>query len=311
MRLTNRRESEWKACRREFAERYHRSKFKDARRETEEDFPFVRRVRNQTVYRFIEMVEPMDKEERLRLMAALVKRSHKFGLAHVAELITAEDESLIQRYLEYDHGEIVPGMRARLPIMRDGEHKQMRMEGDSLKLAKIDRRALHRAIVARLKAVCGPKLGDYGSRSSSYFERAVGSWTMRTEFRTGSKFWHFDYSHRLLTPSGLLVGLGISLEHWLGLGGGQTCWKLEDESQVEDAVDALGAICAHFLREATLFLQGFDLVGATPPLIAPRSYCLSLLTMVCASSIGYERREDALVSVVRSSHEDRRKRRES
>lgn len=258
MRLPNQKENEWKACRREFAERYHRWKFKDARRETEEDFPLVRRVRNQTVYRFLEMVEPMDKDERLRLMTALVKRTHKFGLAHVAETVTSEDESLIQRYLEYDHGELVPGIRARLPIVRDGKHKQMRMEGESLKLATIDRRDLRRAIVERLKAVCGPKVGDHGSRSSSYLESAVGSWVMRTEFRTASKFWHFDYYHCLLTPGGLLVSQGMSLQHWLGLGGSQTCWKLEDKAQVEDAVDALGAICAHFLREATLFMQGFD-----------------------------------------------------
>jgi hypothetical protein len=258
MRLTSRRESEWKACRREFAERYHRWKFKDARREAEEDFPFVRRVRNQTVYRFLEMVEPMGKDERLRLMTALVKRSHKFGLAHVAETITPEEQTMIQRYFEYDHGEIVPGITARLPIERDGEHKQMRIEGESVKLAKIDRRALHRAIVGRLRAVCGPKLGDYGSRSSSYFETTVGSWTMRTEFSTNSKFWHFDYFHRILTPGGLLVGLGMSLEHWLGLGGSQTCWALEDESQIEDAVDALRNVCAHFLSQAAGFLQGFE-----------------------------------------------------
>jgi hypothetical protein len=258
MRLTDRGQIEWKACRREFAERYHRWSFKDARRETEDDFPLVRRVRNQTVYRFLEMVELMDKNERLRLMAALVKRSHKFGLAHVPETITAEDESLIQRHFEYDHGEIVPGIRTRLPIVRDGEHKQMRMEGDSIKLAKIDRRVLHRAIVERLRAVCGPKFGDYGSRSSSYFESAVGSWIMRTEFRTSSKFWHFDYFHRILTPGGLLVGLGMSLMHWLGLGGSQTRWELEDASQVDEAVDALGDVCAHFLGEAARFLRGFD-----------------------------------------------------
>ncbi|HKW61806.1 MAG TPA: hypothetical protein VJN89_04605 [Candidatus Acidoferrum sp.] len=210
------------------------------------------------MYRFLEMIEPMDTDERLRLTTSLVKRSHKFGLAHVAEVITAEEHSLIQRFLEYDHGEIIPGITARLPIVRDGEHKQMRMEGDGLKLAKIDRRALHRSIVARLKPVCGPKLADYGSRSSSYFERTVGAWIMTTEFRTGSKFWHFDYFHRLLTPGGLTVGFGMSLMHWLGLGGSQTQWELEDASQVLEAVDALGDICAHFLREATHFLQGFD-----------------------------------------------------
>jgi len=258
MRLTNRQASEWKTCQREFAERYHRWKFKDARRETEEDFPFVRRVRNQTAYRFLEMIEPMGKDERLRLMTALVKRSHNFGLAHVSEMITPEDESLIQRYLEYDHGEILPDIKARLPIVRDGRHKQMRVEGENFKLAKIDRRALHRMIVEKLRALCGPKLEDFGSRSSSCFQTTTGSWVITTEFRTGSKFWHFDYFHRLLTPNGLTVGLGMSLMHWLGLGGSQTCWQLAGESQIADAVDALGSICAHFLREAAGFLQGFD-----------------------------------------------------
>jgi hypothetical protein len=258
MRLTNQREIEMRAARQEFAERYHRWKFKDARRETGEDFPFLRRVRDQMVYRFLEMIEFMDKDERLRLMTALVKRSRNAGLAHVADTITREDESLIQRYWEYDHGEIIPGMSARLPIIRDGKHKQMRMEGEGFKLAKIDRRALRRTIIERLRGVCGPKLGDYGSRSSSYFESTVGPWIMRTEFRTSSKFWHFDYSHCLMTPGGLIVGQGITLVHWLGLGGGQTCWALEDESQTEDAVDALGSVCAHFLHEAGLFLQGLD-----------------------------------------------------
>jgi len=256
MRLTAQRQIEWKAAKKEFAERYYHWKFKDARREAQEDFPFVRKVRNQTVYRFLEMIEPMEKADRLRLMMALVKRSHDFGLAHVAETITPEDESLIQRYLEYDHGELIPGIKARLPIVRDGIHKQMKTEGP--KLAKIDRKALHLAIVETLRVVCGPKLGDYGSRSSSYFENTVGSWIMRTEFRTDAKFWHFDYFHRLLTPGGLLIGIGMSLEHWLGLGGSQTCWELEDESQIADAVDALGGVCAHFLREAAHFLRGFD-----------------------------------------------------
>ncbi|MBI1737955.1 MAG: hypothetical protein HYR58_01745 [Acidobacteria bacterium] len=258
MRLTNRAETEWKAARQEFAERYYRWAIKDARRETEEDFPFVRRVRNQTVYGFLEMIEPMEMNERLRLMTALVKRSHNLGLGRLAETMTPEDESLVQRYWEYDHGEIIPGIRARLPIMRDGKHKRMRMEGERFKLAKIDRRVLHRAIIERLRGVCGPKLGKHGSRSSSSFESTVGSWTLTTEFSTGSKFWHFDYFHRLLTPGGLIVGLGMSLEHWLGMGGSQTYWELEDESQVERAVDALCGVCAHFLREAAIFLEGFE-----------------------------------------------------
>ena len=250
---------EWlRSTRREFAERYFRWSLEDARREVEGDFPFLPRVRNQLVYRFLEMIEPMDKKERFELITALAKRSHPAGPVAASEVLTEKDQNLIAAYLEYDHGEVIPGVRARLPIIRDGKHKRMRVEGEGFKLAKIDRRALHRAISERLKNACGPKQGDYGSRSSSYFEKPVGFWIARTEFRTNSKFWHFDYSHCIMTSGGLIVAQGVTLLHWLGLGGGQTLWELEDESQVADAVEALGEICEHFLRAVGPLLRGLD-----------------------------------------------------
>jgi hypothetical protein len=245
-----------RSAREEFAERYHRWALIDARRETDEDFPFVRKVRSQTAYRFLEMIEPMGKRERLELISALVKRFHMAGPVAASELITAKDQILITSYLEYDHGEITPGVSARLPILRDGKHKQLIETARPFKLAKINRKALHRAIVERLRGVCGQTVRDYGA-GSSYFESAVGTWIMRTEFSTCSKFRHLDYSHSLVTPGGLMVGQGLTLLRWLGMAG-QTYWVLEDESQVEDAVEALGAICTHFLRVAGTLLQDFE-----------------------------------------------------
>jgi hypothetical protein len=250
-----------KAARKEFAQRYHRWALLDARREAAQDFRFVREVRNQTVYRFLEMIEPMGRSERLRLVTTLVKRSYNVLPGHLPELITPEDELLIKRYFEYDHGEIIPGLRARLPIIRDGKHKRMRLEGEGFKLAKINRKALRRAIVEKLRNVCGGTLGSYGA-GSSYFENAMGSWVMRTEFDTSSRFFHFRYSHCLMTPRSVVVAQSISLLQWLGIG--QTSWELEDESEVADAVDALSRICAHFLREAPGFLEGFDPPNVTP-----------------------------------------------
>jgi hypothetical protein len=251
-----------KAARREFAERHHRWALADAKRETNQDLPFVRKIKNQTVYRFLEMIEPLGREERLRLLTGLVKRSYNVRPGHTPEIITPEEKLLIDRYSEYDHGEIFPGLRVRLPIVRDGKHKHLRVEGERFKLAKINRKALHGAIVEKLRNVCGGTLKSYGAGSSSYFESGVGSWIMRTEFTMGSKFWHFDYSHRLVTRMNIAVGEEISLLRWLGIG--QTSWELQDESQVADAVEALGNICAHFLREAPGFLKGFDPPAVTP-----------------------------------------------
>jgi len=258
-----------KAARKEFAERYHRWAFTDARREADEDFPFVRRVRNQTAYRFLEMIETMNRGERLWLVTALAKRSYNVWPGHVPEVITPQDQILIKRYLEYDHGEVIPGLRARLPIVRDGKQKHLRLEGERFRFAKINRKALRRAIVEKLRNVCGGTLQGYGAGSSSYFESAVGPWILRTEFDTLSRFFHFRYSHCLMTAAGVTVAQNISLLQWLGIG--QTSWELEDESKVDDAVDALGSICAHFLREAPSFLKGFD-----PPMVTPMGISVAL-----------------------------------
>jgi hypothetical protein len=253
--ITKQKESLLRGARKEFMERYHRWAFKDAQREVAEDFRFVRRVKSQTAYRFIEMVEPMSKAEQLRLMRALVKRFHGVGFAHVPETITSEDQRLIKRYLEYDHGEIIPGLRVRLPIIRDGKHKRMRLEAEGFKLAKINRQALHRAIANRLGSVCGQTLKSYSS-GESYFETPIGPWIMRTEFGTTSRVGHFSYFHRLMTPGEMIIGEGMALLHWLGITG-QTAWVLEDESQVKEGLAAVSDICAHFLREAAQFLDGF------------------------------------------------------
>jgi hypothetical protein len=138
----------------------------------------------------------------------------------------------------------------------------MRLEGEGFKLARINRKALHRTIVEKLRNVCGGTLKSYGAGSSSYFENAMGPWILKTEFNTVSRFFHFDYSHRLVTPTGVTVAQSISVLQWLGIG--QTSWELEDESQVTDAVDVLGSICTHFLHEAPSFLKGFD-----PPMVTP------------------------------------------
>jgi hypothetical protein len=261
--MTKRKESLVKGARKEFMERYHQWAFTDARREVHEDFRLVRRVRNQTAYRFLEMVEPMAKEEQLRLMTALVKRYHKAGLAPVPEDITPEDEGLIKRYREYDHGEIIPGIRARLPIIRDGRHKRIREVGEGLKTPKIDLKRLRKAIVERLRGTCGDKITHYDA-GSFYFETRICSWNVRTELNTSSRS-RLSYFHRLVIPTWeIIVGEGISLFHWLGLTGG-TNWELEDDSQIDEMIESLTMICRHFLEETGALLEGF-----APPALGKR-----------------------------------------
>jgi hypothetical protein len=246
-------EYELRAVRQEFANRFYQWQFGDARRENGADFPHVRRVKNHVVQSFLQMVEPMEEGDRVQLMTALVKRTHNQGLAHVAETITPHEESLIQRFKEYARdGSMARGSSA--PDRKEDSRRQARGRARSV---EIDRKLLHKEIVGAFRDQCGSSMKQHGA-GESYFDSVLGSWSVRTEICTRSRFCHFDYFQRVMTTRGLIVGEGISLLHWLGLAGSQTQWILEGQSQVPDAVDALKNICAHFIREAAPLLQGFE-----------------------------------------------------
>ena len=249
-------ENQLSALRSEIAERCYRWAAKDAVRETEEGFPLVRKVKSQAAYRFLEIAEKLPKSERLKLVTALVKRFHMGGPASASTVTTPEDQHLITSYLEYDDGEITPGLKARLPIIRDGRNKQLASGPTSNRVAKMDRSALQRSLVEKLRAVCGNKLVDLGP-GSSFFESPVGPWMVSTQFSTASRFRHFDYWHRIMMPEGTIVGEGISILRWLGISG-MSSWTIKDETEIEGAVADVAGICAHFLQETPLLLSGLE-----------------------------------------------------
>jgi hypothetical protein len=247
-------ENQLRAVRSEIAERCYRWAAKDARREIEDDCVLLRTVKSQAAYRFLEMIEPMRKNERLKLVTALVRRFHIGGPASASRVSTAEDQLLIAKYLEYDDTEVLPGLRAKSLIIRDGGTKRLATGPTSSRVPKIDRAALHSAIVEKLRPVCGGKLVDLGP-GSSLFESPVGPWIVSTQFSTASRFRHFDYWHRIMVPEGIIVGEGISILRWLGISG-MSSWTLKNESEVEGAVADLAGICSHFLRSVPLLLRG-------------------------------------------------------
>lgn len=247
-------EAKLQLVRREFRKRYARWAFTDARREVSEDFPLVRCVKNQLVYRFLEMIEPLNQRDRLEVVAALVRRFHSGGLMPSTRSFVTKDRDLVDRYLEYDHGEIIPGVRARLPIWRDGEEKRLLTPQNPYRLDNVNRKRLKAAIIERLRLVCGGTVTSYDARSF-FFQTPVGPWIVRTEVSTGSKFRHFSYFNRITIPSKDAIIGELSLLHSLGIGG-QTYWQLRGDHEIEESVGSLADICAHFFRNAGDILQG-------------------------------------------------------
>ncbi len=247
-------EKQLSAVRSEIAESCHNWAVKDAHREIVENCPLLRKVRSQAAYLILEMLEPLTEDDRLRLINALVRRFHMGGPDSAGKILTPEDKRLVAQYLEYDHDEILPGVRARVPILRDGSGKRLAQAETRFPLPRIDRSALHKLIIEKLREVCGGKPVNLGP-GSSFFETRVGPWIVSTQFSTTSRFRHFDYRHRIVVPGGIIVGEGISILRWLGVSG-MTDWTLQDESEVECAVQDLSNICAHFLNAAPAILRG-------------------------------------------------------
>lgn len=249
-------ENQLRAVRSEIAERCYRWAVKDARRELDDDCVLLRTVQSQAAYRFLEIIETMHKNERLKLVTALVSRFHMGGPASASRVLTAEDQLLIAEYLEYEDAEVLPGLKAKSLIIRDGGTKRLATGPTSSRVPKIDRAALHSGIVEKLRSVCGGKLVDLGP-GSSFFESPVGPWIVSTQFSTASRFRHFDYWHRIMVPEGIIVGEGISILRWLGISGMST-WTLKSELEVEGATADLAGVCSHFLQAAPLLLSGLE-----------------------------------------------------
>ena len=213
----------------------------------------MRRVKKQLVYRFLEMIEPLNKRERTDLVAALVRRFHPGTLAPPSESFAVKERELLNRYLEYDHAEILPGIHARLPIWRDDQEKRLLTPQDPFRMAKVDRKKLKTAVVARLTPICGGNVGSYGG-NSFFFATSIGAWRVQTEIGTGSRLYHLRYRHRVMASSGHMIVCDLTLLRWLGIAG-ETYWQLSGDSEIGEAADSLADICAHFLNNARQVLS--------------------------------------------------------
>jgi len=83
----------------EFVTRYYRWALEDCQREVNEGFPLLRAIKSRFILRVLAVMEPLQKEQRIRLSIALVKRFHERAVEVTGEYLTAEEEELCKSYL--------------------------------------------------------------------------------------------------------------------------------------------------------------------------------------------------------------------
>jgi hypothetical protein len=237
---------------------YYRWAQEQARREVNEDLATLHMIKNPLVYRFLEIAQAMDKQQRLELFKALVKRAHFNAAESVGETMNTRDEELINGYLNHDTY-IEDGIRVvNATFDRRGNDRIYRPVEQRAALPQIDRKRLRTLVVEKLRH----NLGEYSvheSPDSWWYETKIGVWSIWTLVAAHKKHVHLSYCHRISVAQGVDLRFPISAMQWLGIGG-STDWSLWNESEVDDATEAMSLLVSRFLDAAPLLLTGVPVV---------------------------------------------------
>lgn len=237
-----------------FDVRYYRWAQKEAQREVNEELATLRGIKNPLIYRVLEIAQPMDKRQQLALFNALVKRAHLNAVEAVGEAISASDEEFINRYLTHDtyveHGtRIVDATFKRRADTKIYQPIEQRTD-----LPRIDKERLRKLVLEKLRR----NLGEYAvheSVDSWWYQTNVGLWSIWTLIATNKRHAHLSYCHRISVTQGVDLRFPISAMQWLGIGG-STDWSLWNDSEADEATEAMLLLIDHFLHAAPMLLTG-------------------------------------------------------
>ncbi len=231
----------------EFAVRYYRWASGDFRREIQEDFPFLRRIKGRASLRLMAAMKSLQREEQMRFSTALVKRFHPQALAITGEYLTAEENELVQRYVD---SILVP--------TKEEQEIDRRIQAGTLCL-KLNKKELATLINRELQMILGSPSKVRGSREWWYLA-SIGDWNVHTNVNVaGRHLYQLDYHHRIGTVDhSCYLAQWATFLSWLGVSS-QTTWDLLTESDTPEAVETLALLCSHFMQAVLDLLDGLIL----------------------------------------------------
>lgn len=217
------------------ATRLYEWSLNDAERERKEKFPLVGRIKghNAAKYiRFFSQIAPADIPVASR---ALVKRMNQPLLLRQKPILTAEEQSQVQQYLQFEE---LQGPFGGRMIAADTE------DGRAVRTREM-RKALKGLIKERFRAELGPS--ERGSANEWLYEVAVGGISVRTNLDVGG-YSSLAYHHLLLHEDGTTFPAHLSVLQWLGAAT-MTRWKVLCAEELMDAADTVFALSMHFITE--------------------------------------------------------------
>ena len=220
--------------RNEFRVRFYEWAQKDARREFEEGFPFVKCIKNVNTLRFMSFIERLQEGERAVFRSALLKRAHRSAAEIRGDTTTADEGAFLDLYSRWQD------TRLQMVAPRQGQ----------VRVAKC-----RKLLPAKLSPIVGPAVGTEQTAGALVFETNLHSWKVQTWITVGRKG-SLSYSHVILAQDLVYLHDNISVLSWLGIA--QTDWAYAQEGQEEVVVDCLARACAHFFASVGELLDGLS-----------------------------------------------------
>jgi hypothetical protein len=233
----------YQKAREEFAVRYYHWALEDAQREVREGFPFLKAIKDETSFRFLEIMETFQPKDQVLFALVLVKRAHPTAIEILGEYQTTEEKALINSYLN---------------LMRVPAHAVLEIQ-QQIQLGNAQW-ANTRTLTANLKKELSNVFDTSPEKfpgQSWWYKTPIGGWRVRTMVGIG-KFGHniLHYHHRLDVVNEMEWGGWISLLSWLGIG--LTQWDLLTEPDIPTAAQTLAKLCKHFLQAMPSLLIDLD-----------------------------------------------------
>jgi hypothetical protein len=201
------------------------------------EFPLLSLVHGRSTFQLIEHARSLSTPERRRLAVALVKRFNERAMSLKGEVLNAEEQRLINGYLDHNIRLTEAGKRRLLPFASDGERRisELLHSGTAQKgKPSLVRKAVSKQLKQDLGSPTSKPSGTQG------YVMEIPGWRLRTTIDYGGSHGQITYAHtitpleeirRPLQPPIHLCGcMGVS---------GQTSWDLytlDDTDQVANSI---------------------------------------------------------------------------
>jgi hypothetical protein len=227
----------------EFAVRYYRWARGEFRREIEQGFPVLKRLKTRPSSLCLHWMAKLTPENQLKFGDGLAKRFRKEALQSTGEGLDDWQKALIKRYT--DSTVSIPHPRGDLPDI-------------SAAALRLRRKNMATLLKSHLAPVFNQEPKNLGGGTWRY-TNAIAELQLETHLDFGGRSRLVEYSHNIVFSGYQLLVQFASVESWLGLAGGTSWSHLDvDDSEAEGTAQLIAELCAHFLEVAPGLVDGLS-----------------------------------------------------